>query len=82
MKVFIARGDHYSVPGHRLRAHGSMQGAKASALKFLNIIRKELDLPEAKRFSSAGVIVCQRKLVDAGDDGTCDVWIETLEVLP
>lgn len=81
VKVFIARGEHFSTPGEHFSVHATMAGANAAALKSLNMLRADLDMPPVTVFTARSINPVKEVLERRGDDpDECDVWIEEFEV--
>jgi hypothetical protein len=44
MKVWLVEAEHWEVPGRRLEAHASLEGAKIAARDIVNLMLNELGL--------------------------------------
>lgn len=82
-KIYIARGEHYNIPGQHFSVHATLEGAKDSALASLNMIRADLGMDGVRSFSERAVQAVKKVLERRGDDpDECDVWIEPHWVKP
>lgn len=80
-RVFIARGEHPTIPGQHFSVHATRKGAARAALKSLNIIRKDLGMCEVDKFDDLYVQYAKQEYErQEGDPDDLDVWIDVYTV--
>lgn len=84
-RVYIARAEHYNIPGQHFSVHHSRTGACDAALSSLNIIRADIGMAGVRQFSRRAVKATQREVGrkrESNGAEECDVWIEPHWVKP
>lgn len=79
--VWIATGEHPTIPGVQTTVHATEAGANASALAMVNIIRHWFKLPVTIDLE-AGLAEVKRLWEEqrSGDDPEWDVWVQEYKV--
>lgn len=75
MQVWITRGDHFRIPGHRLTVSSTEERATVDAVGMVGIMMEDSDIKD-RAVTRDNWKDCLARLQARYGEDECDVWIE------